>query len=74
LINKYATKWIHFLKSHRARIACIALDWNENRSRESLNVIEVHATNNIVPNWPPHKQVLSDRTYIWKMMINNCFF
>jgi hypothetical protein len=66
LINKYASKRIHFLQSHRARIACAALDWNENRSRECLKVVEVCATDNIVRNRPPHKRILSDKTYNWK--------
>jgi hypothetical protein len=30
LINKYASKRIHFSKSHDARIYCVALDWNKN--------------------------------------------
>ncbi|KAL2644451.1 hypothetical protein R1flu_012038 [Riccia fluitans] len=30
VINKYATKRIHFDRNHMARLACVALDWNEN--------------------------------------------
>ncbi|KAL2632320.1 hypothetical protein R1flu_017006 [Riccia fluitans] len=33
IINKYATKRIHFDASHTARLACAALDWNENIRR-----------------------------------------
>jgi hypothetical protein len=40
LINKYATKRIHFSKSHDARIYCAVMDWNENCKRECLKVIE----------------------------------
>lgn len=29
LINKYASKRIHYSKSHLARAACAGLDWNE---------------------------------------------
>ncbi|GAQ82597.1 hypothetical protein KFL_001170010, partial [Klebsormidium nitens] len=36
LINKYATKRIHYSKSHLARVACAALDWNEGRDRVVL--------------------------------------
>ncbi|KAL2643388.1 hypothetical protein R1flu_010975 [Riccia fluitans] len=35
VINKYATKHIHFDASHTARLACAALDWNENICRKS---------------------------------------
>jgi hypothetical protein len=66
LINKYASKRIHFLKSHKARIACAALDWNENRSKECLKVVEVRTTDNTVRNRPPHKRVLTDKTHNWK--------
>jgi hypothetical protein len=66
LINKYATKHIHFLKRHKARITYATLDWNENKSRECLKVVEVCATNNIVYNKPPHKRVLTDKTHNWK--------
>jgi hypothetical protein len=66
LINKYAIKRIHFLKIHRARIACTVLDWNENRSRECLKVVEVCAIDNIVRNRPPHKRILIDKTHNWK--------
>ncbi|KAL3684035.1 hypothetical protein R1sor_008785 [Riccia sorocarpa] len=34
VINKYATKRIHFDASHTARLACSAMDWNENVRRE----------------------------------------
>ncbi|KAL2614104.1 hypothetical protein R1flu_025796 [Riccia fluitans] len=30
VINKFATKRIHFDASHTARLACTAMDWNEN--------------------------------------------
>jgi hypothetical protein len=63
LINKYASKRIHFLQSHRARIACVALDWNENRSRKCLKVVEVDINDNIVCNQPPNKRALTDKTY-----------
>jgi hypothetical protein len=66
LINKCASKRIHFLQSHGARIACAILDWNENRSRQCLKVVEVCASDNIVRNQPPHKRILSDKTYNWK--------
>ena len=66
LIYKYVSKQIHFLQNHRARIARATLNWNENRSRECLKVVEVHATNNIMQNWLPQKQILSDKTYNWK--------
>jgi hypothetical protein len=47
---------MHFLKNHKARIACVAFDWNENnRSKECLKVVEVRANDNSVCNRPPHK-------------------
>jgi hypothetical protein len=56
----------NFFLSHKTRIACAALDWNENRSRECLKVVEVCATDNVVRNRPPHKRVLTDKTHNWK--------
>lgn len=36
VINKYASKRIHYSKSHRARVAAAGLDWSENRDRQVL--------------------------------------
>lgn len=36
LINKYASKRVHYSKSHLARVVCVGLDWNEGRDREVL--------------------------------------
>jgi hypothetical protein len=48
LINKYATKRTHFPKSHLARLASAALDWNENRKRTCIRVREAKDQDNSI--------------------------
>jgi hypothetical protein len=66
LINKYATKRIHWKASHQARLACAALDWNENRFRECLRVDMRKPSHSAVRRRPRRQRVLTEKTYNWK--------
>jgi hypothetical protein len=66
LINKYATKGMHWKASHQARLACVALDWNENRFRECLRVDMRKPSHSAVRRRPRRQRVLTEKTYNWK--------
>jgi hypothetical protein len=74
LINKYVSKRIHWRKSHYARLACAALDWNENRDRKCLSVIPRKTSNSVVRRQPAKQQVLSDKTFSWKEEVTKILF
>ncbi|KAL3698707.1 hypothetical protein R1sor_012783 [Riccia sorocarpa] len=61
VINKYATKHIHFDASHTARLACAALDWNENIRREVREVYDRASNNTAVRT----NIMLVSRTNVW---------
>ncbi|KAL3695438.1 hypothetical protein R1sor_009514 [Riccia sorocarpa] len=69
VINKYATKRIHFDSSHVARLTCAALDWNENIRREVRVVYNRNANNMAVRRRARTNRVLAPSTSTWKNQI-----
>ncbi|KAL3692598.1 hypothetical protein R1sor_006249 [Riccia sorocarpa] len=69
VINKYATKRIHFDSSHVARLACAALNWNENIRREVRVVYNRNANNTAVRRRARTNRVLAPSTSTWKNQI-----
>ncbi|KAL2634668.1 hypothetical protein R1flu_006147 [Riccia fluitans] len=66
VINKYATNRIHFDRSHTARLACAALDWNENIRRKVRAVYNRGGNNTTVRRRACTNRVLVRRTSAWK--------
>ncbi|KAL3684743.1 hypothetical protein R1sor_002765 [Riccia sorocarpa] len=69
VINKYASKRIHFDASHHARLACAALDWNENIRREVRAIYSRSANNTAVCRRARSNRVLVTRTSHWKSLV-----
>ncbi|KAL3697262.1 hypothetical protein R1sor_011338 [Riccia sorocarpa] len=69
VINKYASKRTHFDASHHARLACAALDWNENIRREVRVVYSRSANNTAVRRRAHTNRVLVTRTSHWKSIV-----
>ncbi|KAL3688317.1 hypothetical protein R1sor_014626 [Riccia sorocarpa] len=69
VINKFATKRIHFDASHNARLACAALDWNENIRREVRCIYNRSSNDTAVRRRARTNRVLVDRTSQWKMQL-----
>ncbi|KAL2633416.1 hypothetical protein R1flu_004895 [Riccia fluitans] len=65
-INKFAMKHIHFDASHTARLACAAMDWNENIRRDVWATYQ-RASNDTAVRWrAKSNRVLVERTSHWK--------
>jgi hypothetical protein len=62
VINKYASKRIHYAKSHKARIAAAACDWSESMEREVLARKQRKAAGTTIRKRAAHKNVLAPRT------------
>ncbi|KAL2636453.1 hypothetical protein R1flu_007932 [Riccia fluitans] len=74
VINKYATKRIHFNASHTTRLACAALDWNENICHE-VRVVYNRVSNDTAVRW--HARTNRDlvaRMEIWKAKLKSRVF
>ncbi|KAL3693655.1 hypothetical protein R1sor_007306 [Riccia sorocarpa] len=69
VISKYATKRIYFDSSHVARLACAALDWNENIRRQVRVVYNRNANNTAVRRRARTNRVLAPATSTWKNQI-----
>ncbi|KAL3694028.1 hypothetical protein R1sor_007679 [Riccia sorocarpa] len=69
VINKFATKRIHFDASHTARLACAVLDWNENIRREVRAVYNRTSNDTAVRHRARTNRVLVDRTTVWKAQL-----
>ncbi|KAL3676905.1 hypothetical protein R1sor_026853 [Riccia sorocarpa] len=69
VINKFATKRIHFDSSHTARLACAAMDWNENIRREVRAVYNQVSNDTAVRRRARTNKVLCHRTSVWKFNI-----
>lgn len=74
LINKYATKRIHWKMMHYARLACIAMDLNENRTRELLGMHERQAADTTVWRRTATSRILSKKTECWKDEVASLLF
>ncbi|KAL2642831.1 hypothetical protein R1flu_010418 [Riccia fluitans] len=74
VINKYATKRIHFDASHTTRLACATLNWNENICRE-VRVVYNRVSNDIaVRRRARTNRDLMARTAIWKAQLKSRVF
>ncbi|KAL2611784.1 hypothetical protein R1flu_023476 [Riccia fluitans] len=74
VINKFATKHIHFDASHTARLACAAMDWNENIRREVRTVYHQALNDTAVRRRLKTNKALVDRTLVWKTALANQVF
>ncbi|KAL3691630.1 hypothetical protein R1sor_005281 [Riccia sorocarpa] len=74
VINKFATKRINFDSSHTARLACAALDWNENIRREVRAVYNRTSNDTAVRRKARTNRVLVDRTSVWKSQLASRVF
>ncbi|KAL2623943.1 hypothetical protein R1flu_008188 [Riccia fluitans] len=74
VINKFATKRIHFDTSHTARLAYAAMDWNENIRREVRAVYHRASNDTAVRRRAKTNKALVDRTSVWKMALANRVF
>ncbi|KAL2608157.1 hypothetical protein R1flu_026730 [Riccia fluitans] len=66
VINKFATKRIHFDASHTARLACAAMDWNENIRRDVRATYQRASNDTAVRRRAKMRRVLIERTIHWK--------
>ncbi|KAL3693226.1 hypothetical protein R1sor_006877 [Riccia sorocarpa] len=62
VINKYATKRIHFHKSHEARLCACAMDWNENIGRAPDRIVQRRPQNTNVRNRTVTRRILPELT------------
>ncbi|KAL3675064.1 hypothetical protein R1sor_025012 [Riccia sorocarpa] len=69
VINKFATKRIHFDASHTARLACATLDWNENIRRVVWAVYNRTSNDTAVRRRARTNRVLVDRTSVGKTQL-----
>ncbi|KAL2652474.1 hypothetical protein R1flu_020602 [Riccia fluitans] len=69
VINKYATKRIHFDRNHTAKLACTALDWNENLWWEVWAVYNRGGIDIAVRRRARTNRVLVPRTSAWKSQL-----
>ncbi|KAL2609506.1 hypothetical protein R1flu_028079 [Riccia fluitans] len=74
MINKFATKRIHFDASHTARLACAALDGNENIRREVWAVYHRALNDTIVRCRAKTNKALVEKTSVWKTTLANQVF
>ncbi|KAL2643595.1 hypothetical protein R1flu_011182 [Riccia fluitans] len=74
MINKFATKRIHFDASHTTRLACAAMDWNENIRREVRAVYHRASNDTAVRRRAKTNKALVDRTSVWKTALANRVF
>ncbi|KAL2645442.1 hypothetical protein R1flu_013029 [Riccia fluitans] len=74
IINKFATKHIHFDSFHTARLACAAMDWNKNIRRD-VQAINQHSSNDTaVRRRAKTNRYLADRTSCWKRALAHRVF
>jgi hypothetical protein len=72
VINKYASKRIHYAKSHIARIqACAGLDCSEGRDRVVLAKKQRQACGTAVRTRGANRNILSEKTTRWKTKVSN---
>jgi hypothetical protein len=69
LIDKYASKRIHYSKSHKARVAAARLDWSENRDRQAIEQKVRLAAGTTIRKRSANKNILSPKTYCWKSAV-----
>ncbi|KAL2633857.1 hypothetical protein R1flu_005336 [Riccia fluitans] len=74
VINKFATKRIHFDASHTPSLACAAMDWYENIRREVQAVYHRASNDTAVRCRAKTNKALVDRTSVWKMALANRVF
>ncbi|KAL3694588.1 hypothetical protein R1sor_008239 [Riccia sorocarpa] len=74
VINMSATKRIHFDASHCVRLACSALDWNENIRREVRAVYNRALNDTAVRRRAKTNRVLVRRTTVWKTQLASTLF
>ncbi|KAL3677929.1 hypothetical protein R1sor_020885 [Riccia sorocarpa] len=74
VINKFATKRIHFDSSHTARLACSALDWNENIRHDVRAIYNRTSNDTAVRRRAKTNHVLVTRTSAWKIQLASRVF
>ncbi|CAM6094701.1 unnamed protein product [Calypogeia fissa] len=74
IVNKYATKRIHFGATHEARMACAAMCWNKNINREVVRIRNRTPSNTSVRDRPQKVRDLVDKTTAWKKAVSDRIF
>ncbi|KAL2620778.1 hypothetical protein R1flu_000983 [Riccia fluitans] len=74
VINKFATKRIHFDSSHTARLACAAMDWNENIRRDVRAIYQRSSNDIAIRRRAKTNRYLADKTSCWKRALGRRVF
>ncbi|KAL2649727.1 hypothetical protein R1flu_017855 [Riccia fluitans] len=74
VINKFATKRIHFDSSHIARLACAAMDWNKNIMRDVQAIYQRSSNDTAIRRRAKTNRYLADRTSCWKRALGHRVF
>lgn len=75
VINKFASKRIHYSKSHVARVGAACLDWNETMDRNVKEKKQLRvAASTAVRTRGSNRNILSAKTYKWKNKIKMIVF
>ncbi|KAL2611610.1 hypothetical protein R1flu_023302 [Riccia fluitans] len=74
VINKYATKRIHFDSSHTAHLACAAMDWNKNIRRDVWAIYQCSSNDIAVRRRAKTNRYLANRTSCWKRALGRRVF
>ncbi|KAL2629769.1 hypothetical protein R1flu_014455 [Riccia fluitans] len=74
VINKFATKHIHFDSSHTARLACAAMDWNENIRKDVRAIYQRSSNDTAVSCKAKTNRYLADKTSCWKRALDRRVF
>ncbi|KAL2635954.1 hypothetical protein R1flu_007433 [Riccia fluitans] len=74
VINKFATKHIHFDSSHIARLACAAMDWNENIRRDVRTIYQRSSNDTAIRCRAKTNRYLADMTSCWKRALGRHVF
>ncbi|KAL2631192.1 hypothetical protein R1flu_015878 [Riccia fluitans] len=74
VINKFAMKRIHFDASYTARLACAAMDWNENIRRDVQATYQRASNDTAVRQRAKTKRVLVERISHWKKALATTVF
>ncbi|KAL3687000.1 hypothetical protein R1sor_013309 [Riccia sorocarpa] len=74
VINKFASKRIHWDQSYYARLAQAAMDWNENITRQVIKTTERRRNDTAVRRRAATTRVLAPRTGSWKKNISSVVF
>ncbi|KAL2610585.1 hypothetical protein R1flu_029158 [Riccia fluitans] len=74
VINKFATKRIHFDSPHTARLACATMDWNKNIRRDVWAIYQCSSNDIAIRRRVKTNRYLANKTSCWKRALGRCVF